>query len=164
MKNVKLLLTYFKFKYFILTGNVIILICSFLTKSFQTSAILNTKRLSNLERSKFNLDDFLKQVLVGGLLGDVYMRRFSIKSNAPHRTAGRGVVFRQGSTNAQYLYHLYDLFKMFVLTPPSISTITDKNTGKKRYNLSFATMTLPCFNDLYESFYLEGKKSTAGYI
>lgn len=156
MKNVKLLLTYFKFKYFILTGNVIILICSFLTKSFQTSAILNTKRLSNLERSKFNLDDFLKQVLVGGLLGDVYMRRFSIKSNA--------VVFRQGSTNAQYLYHLYDLFKMFVLTPPSISTITDKNTGKKRYNLSFATMTLPCFNDLYESFYLEGKKSTAVYI
>ena len=34
----------------------------------------------------------------------------------------------------------------------------DKNSGKIRYNLSFATLALPCFNELYEKFYVDGKK------
>jgi len=76
------------------------------------------------------------------------MRRFSEKANVR-------IIFRQGSINASYLLHLYNLFQEFVLTPPSVSTVTDKNTGKIRYNLSFATLALPCFNELYESFYLE---------
>ena len=45
-----------------------------------------------------------------------------------------------------------------MLTPPSISEIKDKETGKLRYNISFVTLALPCFNELYESFYSEGKK------
>jgi len=47
---------------------------------------------------------------------------------------------------------------IFLLTPPSVTTIIDKNTKKTRYNLSFATLALPCFNELYDSFYLKGKK------
>jgi len=69
----------------------------------------------------------------------------------------------QGSINASYLLHLYKLFQEFVITPPSVSTITDKNTGKIRYNLSFATLALPCFNELYEAFYLEGQKPSKEY-
>ena len=38
-------------------------------------AVYNTKRLTNLERSKITLDDNLEQVLVDNILGDVYMRR-----------------------------------------------------------------------------------------
>ena len=79
------------------------------------------------------------------------MRRFSEKANVR-------IIFRQGSINASYLLHLYKLFQEFVITPPSVSTVTDKYTGKIRYNLSFATLALPCFNELYESFYLEGQK------
>lgn len=79
------------------------------------------------------------------------MRRFSEKANVI-------IKFRQGSINASYLLHLYKLFQEFVITPPSVTTITDKNTGKIRYNLRFATLALPCFNELYEYFYLEGKK------
>jgi hypothetical protein len=56
------------------------------------------------------------------------------------------------------LLHLYNLYQEFVTTPPAVSSITDKNTGKIRYNLSFATLALPCFKELYEAFYLEGKK------
>ena len=85
------------------------------------------------------------------------MRRFSSKANAK-------IVFRQGSMNASYLMHLYYLFPQakpaagqeYVITPPSISEIKEK--GKLRYNISFATLALPCFNELYESFYFEGKK------
>ena len=50
------------------------------------------------------------------------------------------------------------LFQKFVLTPPSISMIIDKETGKIRYNISFSTLALPCFNNLYEIFYLEVNK------
>ena len=79
------------------------------------------------------------------------MRRFSEKANAR-------IIFRQGSINASYLLHLYHLYQEFVTTPPAVSSITDKNTGKIIYNLSFATLALPCFNELYEAFYLEGQK------
>ena len=100
---------------------------------------------------KFKLDSYLKQVLVGTILGDVYMRRYSKKANVR-------IIFRQGSIHSSYLLHLYNLFQEFVSTPPSVSTVTDKITGKLRYNISFATLALPCFNELYEIFYFEGKK------
>jgi LAGLIDADG DNA endonuclease family len=122
-----------------------------LTKSFHSSPSKYVKRISNSERSKFKLDFYLKQILIGNILGDVYMRRFSEKANAI-------IIFRQGSINASYLLHLYNLYQEFVTTPPAVSSITDKNTGKIRYNLIFATLALPCFNELYEAFYLEGKK------
>ena len=79
------------------------------------------------------------------------MRRFSSKSNVR-------IVFRQGSLNTSYLFHLYSLFQEFVSTTPSISYIKDKETGKFRYNISFVTLALPCFNGLYKSFYCDGKK------
>ena len=97
------------------------------------------------------MDSYLKQILIGNILGDVYMRRFSEKANVR-------LIFWQGSTNASYLLHLYNIFQEFVKTPPSVSTIIDKNTGNIRYNLSFATLALPCFNELYNLFYFEGKK------
>jgi hypothetical protein len=53
------------------------IIYTFLIKSFHTSKSNNIKRLNKEERTKFNLDEFLKQVLIGNLLGDIYMRRSS---------------------------------------------------------------------------------------
>jgi hypothetical protein len=54
------------------------------------------KRLNKVDRSKYHLDEYLKQVLVGNTLGDIYMRRFSVKSNTR-------LIFRQGSINTGYL-------------------------------------------------------------
>ena len=68
--------------------------------------------MSKLERSKLTLDDHLKQVLIGNLLGDAYMRRFSNNSNTR-------ILFRQGSKNKEYLLHLYEIYKQFVLSPPA---------------------------------------------
>ena len=71
------------------------------------------KRISNEERAKFQLDLFLKQVLVGNILGDVYLRKIYPKANVR-------LGFRQGSVNSSYLFHLYNLFRVFVTTPPSV--------------------------------------------
>ena len=119
-------------------------------RNFNCTAITK-KRLTKLERTNFNLDDFLKEVLIGNILGDIYMRRFSNYSNTR-------LIFRQGSNNSDYLLHLYSLFEKYVNTPPSVTTITDSVTGSIRYNLSFTTLALPCFNSLYEKFYVNGKK------
>jgi len=55
------------------------------------------------------------------------------------------------------LNHLYDLFKEFTNSGPKLSSIVN-DKGKARFNLSFATLTFPCFNMLYEFFYIDGIK------
>jgi hypothetical protein len=79
------------------------------------------------------------------------MRKYSVNANSR-------IIFRQGSANTDYLLHLYDLFQEYTLKGPSITTIIDKDTKKSRYNLSFATMALPCFNEFYDLFFFEGEK------
>jgi hypothetical protein len=45
---------------------------------------------------------------------------------------------------------LYKLFQEFVTTPPSVSEVVDKKkTGKSRFNLSFSTLALPWFNEIF---------------
>lgn len=112
---------------------------------FHTSSSYFIKRLTKKERSQFKLESYLRQVLIGNILGDVKMRRFYERSNVR-------IVFRQGYLNASDLLHLYSVFQDFVSTPPSIDEIKDKETGYLRYNISFTTLALPCLNDLYESF------------
>lgn len=113
---------------------------------------ISKKRLTKLERDKFSLDNHLKEVLIGNILGDVYMRRFSKESNTR-------IIFRQGANNSKYLFHLFDLFENFTLKRPSVTTIINKETNKSRDNISFSTLALPCFNEFYELFYLNGKKT-----
>jgi LAGLIDADG DNA endonuclease family len=81
------------------------------------------------------------------ILGDLYLlrRKFSPKANVR-------LVFRQSFVNSSYLFHLYKLFQDFVTTPPSVSEVVDKKTGKSRFNLCFTTLALPCFNEIYNIF------------
>ena len=53
------------------------------------------------ERAKFQLDPFLKQVLVGNILGDVFCLSSKISPKAKVR-----LVFRQGSVYSSYLLML----------------------------------------------------------
>ena len=50
--------------------------------SFSTDVSKKKTRLSQSERAQFKLSSYLSQVLVGLLLGDLYMRRSSPKANA----------------------------------------------------------------------------------
>jgi hypothetical protein len=53
----------------------------FNTRFFHSTSPNLKKRINNEERAKFQLDPFLKQVLVGNILGDVYLRKVSPKAN-----------------------------------------------------------------------------------
>ena len=83
-------------------------------------------------------------------MGDAHMRKFNIlitsKSNARLR-------FLQSVAQSDFIYYLYELFKDFFDSTPKESSSLIKETSKIRYNFSFATRNLPCFNELYLLFY-----------
>lgn len=55
--------------------------------------------------------------------------------------------------------HLYELFQTYVTKAPKINNpLPDKRTGKVYSTLTFYSYALPCFNELYELFYVDGKK------
>lgn len=108
------------------------------TKFFHSSASRNKKRLSNEERLKFNLDDKLKQILIGNILGDVYIaaqeniqKKLMLDLYLDKAPPAPSTIEDDGQA-ADYLFHLYELFKDYVLTPPSVTTIIDKKTQGAR--------------------------------
>lgn len=74
-----------------------------------------TKRLTVEEKSKFTLTDNLKEILIGMILGDAHMRRFSTK------IGGKGsarVIFLQSKAQSEFIYHLYAIFQSYCASPP----------------------------------------------
>ena len=119
---------------------------------FHTFSPLNQKIMTKEERSLFSLSDDLKAILVGLLLGDLYARKQKRNVNAR-------LCFEQGLVHETYLFHLYDLFKSYCQSAPkTASRLPDKRTGKIYSRVTFTTCALPCFNELYDLFYPEGKK------
>jgi hypothetical protein len=108
--------------------------------------------LSQAERSQFILTAELKNILIGLLLGDLYLQKTPKSRNNMLR-------FIQGTVNQDYAFHLYELFKEFCSAAPKISNApVDKRTGKTYSRVRFNTYSLPCFNELRDLFYVENKK------
>lgn len=108
-------------------------------------------RLSNSERAEINLPQNLKDILIGLLLGDLHMQKLTQNGNP-------NLQFEQGLVHKDYIFHLYDLFKFYCNAEPKISDRKpDYRTGKVYTRVRFHSYYLPCFNELYSLFYLEGK-------
>jgi hypothetical protein len=104
-------------------------------------------------KDQMKLSPYLKQALIGLLLGDVYANRLK----AHHNTR---LSFDQSKDkHSDYLNYLYDLFEPFVGTKPtSTNRKPDKRTGLTYDSLIFKTLAFPCFNEFYELFYPNGTK------
>jgi hypothetical protein len=108
------------------------------------------KRLTNLEKSQFTLSDELKQILVGLILGDLYIEK---------RCLNACLRFSQGTVHELYLMYLFELFKSYCGAEPKTQMRTaEKISGKLHESKYFNTFALPCFNTFHELFYLNGKK------
>ena len=109
-----------------------------------------SRRLTNLQKSQFTLSDELRQIIVGLLLGD---------ANGQKQGVNVRLRFGQGVVHLEYLMHLYELFKPYCSMVPKFSnSILDKSTRKIHSSIHFNTFSLPCFNELHELFYVDGKK------
>ena len=113
---------------------------------------IQTRGLSSLERSKFSLSQYHKNILVGLILGDLNFRKAKGGVNA-------FLKFEQGLIHKDYLLHLFDLFSTYCLTAPKTQSRVLKTRSEMVYgSLFFRTCSLPCFNEFLDLFYLEGKK------
>jgi LAGLIDADG DNA endonuclease family len=111
---------------------------------------INRKRANS--NSNLILTDYLKEALIGLTLGDISLEKTTKNSNVRLR-------FDQGLIHSDYLYFLYDLFKIYTLSSPkSTNRKPDKRTGKIYNSLIFKTRMLPCFNYLWDLFYKDNKK------
>ena len=108
--------------------------------------------LTKIERLSFTLSSELKDILIGLLLGDLYIHKQKTSVNTR-------LEFTQGVVHKEYVQHLYELFNIYCgMVPKITSRSPDKRTGKVYSSVLFKTFALPCFNDLYELFYPMGKK------
>ena len=105
------------------------------------------------------LTDYHKQALIGLTLGDVSLDKATGNSNVRLR-------FDQSiSIHSEYIYFLYELFKVYTLSPPkSTNRKPDKRTGKIYNSLIFKTRMLPCFNYLWDLFYIDKVKTIPSNI
>jgi LAGLIDADG DNA endonuclease family len=110
------------------------------------------KYLTRAERSLFILSPDLKEILIGLILGDLYINKQKTGINAR-------LEFTQGVVHIEYLQHLFELFNYFCGMVPKIPTRSpDKRTGKIYDSAIFYTYSLPCFLEFYNLFYPDGKK------
>lgn len=94
------------------------------------------------------LSNFLKEALIGLLLGDVYGVRDKPTHNA------RLTFDQSEAEHSEYLLYLFSLFQPFVGTSPnSTAGRPDKRTGKTYNSLYFHTLAFPCFNAFVDLFY-----------
>ena len=106
---------------------------------------------SNIKRSRKELNEYknsLKltkeqhEVLVGGLLGDLSLNKIGNYS--------RLVVEQK---NKEYLFHLYEIFKDFVRTPPKERLQKRLITSEVKSTWYFSTISHPDFEEYYKLFY-----------
>lgn len=116
----------------------------------KTNILFKNKGLTNKERADFNLPSQLKDIIIGSCLGDLCItKQFK---NAILR-------FRQGKIHEEYFNHLFELFKGFcAYEKPKVQDHYNKTTNKTYSSIYFNTNSLPCFNEFYDLFYLNGKK------
>ena len=115
------------------------------------------KRLTKVERSKINIDEPLKEIIIGLLLGDGHIQSRHLNGNSRFMYGQSSL--RENHLN--YFNHIFDLFKPFISKEYKIKSrsFLDKRTNKTYSSVLFATLTLPCFTFYRELFFnSQGKK------
>ena len=115
-----------------------------------------SRLLTKEEKSQFTLSVELKQILVGLIIGDLFIQKQTLNRNPI-------LFFEQGLVHSDYLFHLYELFNSYCSSAPKTNNrLPDRRTGKIYSSIYFRTYSLPCFNELYHLFYTaEGKRVPA---
>jgi hypothetical protein len=113
---------------------------------------MQNKYLTKTQREEFSLSQNQKEILKGCILGDLHIEKQKGSVNTR-------LTFKQSTNHTDYLLDLYEKFKEFCPKGPTISTHTLKNRPGKVYSsIRFRTYSLPCFNELHDPFYLDGRK------
>jgi len=114
--------------------------------------LVESNRLTNLEKQQFSLSKEISDIIVGLILGDLHIRKRKLGVNPC-------LVFRQGLVHKDYLLHLYEKFQLYCPQEPQLyNSPLHKKTGISYSSMYFQTYSLPCFTALHTLFYPSGKK------
>ena len=91
-----------------------------------------------------NTPTLIDQILIGLILGDAHASKAQTKNTR--------FFFEQGEIHSDYLFHLYDIFKLFCKTEPKAISRFDNRTNKTFTTIKFSTLTSPLFNYYFETF------------
>ncbi len=101
------------------------------------------------DKQKLRLNKIQRQVLVGILLGDAHLE-----------TQNRGRTYRlkveQSERHKEYLFHLYEIFREWVLTPPQEKV--KRSAQSVSVNWWFQTVNHAAFRFYAHQFYQDGRK------
>jgi hypothetical protein len=125
-----------------------------LNLALYSTSIKNKIRLSKKEREVIILSDNTAQALVGIMLGDGHIQQRSLTGNS------RFLFTQTTIKHKNYYQKVFDLFKPYC-TQDSESysrSWEDKKTKQIYESLSFAIITLLCFNQYRNKFYLNNIK------
>lgn len=109
---------------------------------------MNTKEIKEYKK-RLHLTRELREILVGILLGDAHLE-----------TQNNGRTYRlkieQALTHKEYVDHLYEKFRLWVLTPPKIRDVITKGVLSRNYR--FTTLDHGSLRFYGQQFYKNGKK------
>ena len=110
-------------------------------------------RLSKVDRSKITIDYPLNEIIIGLILGDVHIQQ-SVNSR---------FIYAQSSLRSHhlnYFKHILEIFKPYLYKDFKLKAriFTDKISNSTYSSVSFATLTLPCFNEYKKLFYDSNNK------
>nr|QGI24135.1 LAGLIDADG endonuclease [Conidiobolus sp.] len=108
--------------------------------------------LTNKGKKKITISPEISEILIGILLGDGHIQQRSLKGNSR-------LMYTQSDKHKEYFDHVYNIFKDYC-NKDYIPKMGTKRISEKVYkHYTFATLSLPCFNDYRKIFYnIEGKK------
>lgn len=108
-------------------------------------------RLTKVERSKLIIPCELNDIIIGLLLGDGHIQKRSISGNSRFIYAESSLRIH----HLNYFNHILELFKPYLSKDFILKDqkFTDKRTNKVYSSVSFATLSLPCFNHYRSMFY-----------
>jgi len=95
---------------------------------------------------------YLEQVVVGNILGDAWMERKSLTSNARLRYS------QVSPKHDERFYFTFNFYAMYCNGPSTSRTRTDPRTGYVGGSNMFTTRAIPFFTDFYNLFYVNGTK------
>jgi len=103
---------------------------------------IKTRKELNNYKNNVKLTQEQKEILIGGLLGDLNLRKIGNYS--------RLVVEQK---NKEYLFHLYEIFKDFIRTPPKERLQQRLETSEIKSTWYFSTISHLEFEEYYQLFY-----------
>lgn len=117
---------------------------------------IKQQRLSKVERSKFEVNYPLNEIMIGLLLGDGHIQQRGLSNSSRF-------IYHQSSlreNHLNYFYHIYDLFKPYISKDFKIKArdFVDKRTNSKYSSVGFGTLSLPCFTNYRNLFYNKENK------